>query len=1245
MINSKLFKFVLFVLFINVSTAQHKRYTFEHLTTERGLTQNGINFITMDTFGYIWIATEDGLNRYDGYEVKTFRFDPSDKNSPRGNWMNRVYSDSKGRIYIAQAIGGFDIYDQATGKFTSLVNDPDDTTTISGTVLPSAFLEDTDGNIWIGYPGQGLNKYYPKTGKVERFLPNRFDKNSISGIGISSIYQDITNDSLHIWVATLDRGMNKLNIRTNKVERFGWRDVQYSQALFEFVESKISSDVRAYQIVEVKDNADIQKEFVVERKSKFIVICSGEAYQRLKADYGFISMNDKIIWEFDQLRSFNAGGSIKNRILIDVIELEKGKYKLNYASDENHSYNSWNEIPPERPNLWGISLIEISPADAKIVNQYLNDINCESVAQFEAVFEIISDSTGDLLLAAWGEGLVKLNNRTNTFQQIFMNKEITHPDNFIRNIGRVNDRIIWTINRDFEFNLIDIIEKKKIEIPEKIIVQQTANTVTVDKYKNIWIAQGNKGLYKISLLFGTAELKHFTHDENDKKSISSNSIRQIYSDKFGNTWIGTFGNGVSRINPGKIQFNIALDDLTPNVSGDYPSVSSFAEDAEGNIYIGTLGKGLFQFNDSMEQITQVKEFKESRYIRSLMIEGDTIWIGTLSKGFYLFDIKTKRVLSGIHKVLKEELSESIIYFSYKDSKNFYWIGTAAKGLYKLDPFKNSFKQYKPDQNYSDSLPSLTVWSIYEDKYNTLWIGTSVGGLSKYNYNEDNFTNYYYDEFDPASINNRSFTCFAEDEKENLWIGTYSGGINKYDRSADNFSYTTINEGLPNNRIDGLLVDDNGFLWASTNNGLARFDPNTGQIKKYSMANGLQSNEFVRGAFYKSKKNRMFFGGTKGLNYFDPTELREVSGPPEILLTDFRKFNKSIRFGKPLNLLDEIELSYFDNHFSFEFIALDYSNPQNSTYSYKLEGFDESWINAGSRRFASYTNLNPGKYTFRVKAANGEGIWNEKGTGISLIITPPFWLTWWFIILIFFSIASILWLLHMRRLKIKITQTLAYERIRVNERERVREDLARDFHDELGHKLTRITVFVRRLKKQLNGSAAKIIDDLNNVSETSNDLRIGAKDLIWTLKPDEDTLYDLVIRLKDFGDDLFNGTGIKFFEFGISEKLKKYKLQMDWKRHLVMIFKESMNNSLKYAHCQKVELKINVENDLLNIYVSDDGIGFNTLEESPGYGIDNIKARAKKINGELNNISEVGKGTTIMFTAKIHDYINESESTK
>jgi signal transduction histidine kinase len=300
----------------------------------------------------------------------------------------------------------------------------------------------------------------------------------------------------------------------------------------------------------------------------------------------------------------------------------------------------------------------------------------------------------------------------------------------------------------------------------------------------------------------------------------------------------------------------------------------------------------------------------------------------------------------------------------------------------------------------------------------------------------------------------------------------------------------------------------------------------------------------------------------------------------------------------------------------------------------MEGFDKDWIYSGKRRYANYTNLDPGEYIFKVIGTNSDGVWNKEGASINIIVYPPFWETWWFYLLSTIIIVSISFSIHRMVIRKKINQMMEHERIRTNEREKVREELSRDFHDELGHKLTRISMYTRNLKKKTNGSVPELMHELRKVNETSQSLYLGAKDLIWALNPGEDTLYDAVIRLKDFGDDLFDKTGINFGSKGIAEEFKSIKLPMEWKRHLVLIFKESMNNILKYAECENVLFKIESGDNNLKIILSDDGKGFEMKNETNGYGLNNIRKRAEKIKGSIQIISAEEKGTQIIFSSNI-----------
>ncbi|MGH7454112.1 MAG: triple tyrosine motif-containing protein, partial [bacterium] len=454
-----------------------------------------------------------------------------------------------------------------------------------------------------------------------------------------------------------------------------------------------------------------------------------------------------------------------------------------------------------------------------------------------------------------------------------------------------------------------------------------------------------------------------------------------------------------------------------------------------------------------------------------------------------------------------------------------------------------------------------------------------------------------------------------------------------------FTCFTEKNGLANNVIYGILPDARGHLWLSTNRGLSKFDPRTESFKNYDPTDGLQSYEFNASAYHRGPRGEMFFGGINGFNSFFPEKIKDNEHVPAVVITAFKKFDQIVEFDRDIADLDEMTLSADDDFIAFEFVALDYTNPQNNRYAYQLAGFDETWIYSGARRYASYTNLNPGKYVFRVKASNNDGVWNEVGYAVTITIAPPFWRTWWFALLSASSLMCAAVVFYKYKVKFQIRRALEMEGVRTLENERVRKQVADDFHDELGQKLTNMTLFAEILKRRLNGIAAENANYLDKIRETSATLSIGVRNFIWALDPEQDSLYDLAIYLKDSGDEIFDKTGIHFRARGILPELERVKLPMNWRRHLTLIFKEGMNNILKHAACKNVTLEIALKHDSLIIALSDDGKGFkgngqNGTNGESGRGLNSMSNRAAKLQGEIRVITYLGRGTTIQFRGKM-----------
>jgi ligand-binding sensor domain-containing protein/tRNA A-37 threonylcarbamoyl transferase component Bud32 len=553
-------------------------------------------------------------------------------------------------------------------------------------------------------------------------------------------------------------------------------------------------------------------------------------------------------------------------------------------------------------------------------------------------------------------------------------------------------------------------------------------SIIPDGKGGLWVGTGN-GLNKFDPKTGSFIV--FKHDPQHPGSLSSNLILSVYVDRSGVIWVGSLDGGLNKLESGSEIFNHLFYNPQDANSLSSNLVSSIFEDPTGILWIGTFGGGVNKYDRGSKTFIHYlyrpgkPGSLNGNYITA--ITGDRqgmIWIGTFDKGVNVLDPKKEAFKYYEHDPTSiRSLSHNVISFIFVDSSGVIWIGTNGGGVNRFHPQNETFTHFRHDPRSKNSLDSDRASSICEGHQGNLWIGThgtsaasgTSGGLNQWDRRTGTFNHFYL----PFQVSDTStyyqVIDIHEDRSRILWIGS-DNGLFRFDPLSGVFRVYRQEHGLPSNKISGILEDDSGSLWISTANGLSRLNPQTGEFKNFDFRDGLQHNDFIPRAYCKGRNGDLIFGGIRGLNIFQPESVTGNLVPPPVVITAFKKFNQEVKTGKSISDLEELKLSYKDYSFSFEFTALDFHIPEKNIYAYRMEGFDRDWILTDyKKREAYYSNLTPGKYTFRVKASNNSGVWNEKGVSLKIIIAPPLWGTWWFrlISLFLFSFISYL-IIHFTR---------------------------------------------------------------------------------------------------------------------------------------------------------------------------------------------------------------------------------------
>ena len=563
------------------------------------------------------------------------------------------------------------------------------------------------------------------------------------------------------------------------------------------------------------------------------------------------------------------------------------------------------------------------------------------------------------------------------------------------------------------------------------ITEGTVLSLLEDKIKQkLWIGVENGCLNMIDLKTYKDNNNNFNcycNDPDKTYSLSNNSVYSLFQDKQGNIWVGTWGKGINIISiaPEKfIHYNSEPYNKNSLIDNH---VNTFFDDNE-YLWIGTEG-GLEQFNKKEKTFKhyvhnpQNKTTIGSNSIVTITKDSKgNLWSGGWNSGLNRFNYKNESFTHYYYDQKDSDINLSHIFSVCPTSDNNLWLGVIYEGLILYKPDYGIVKKYSTSNS---QISNNNIEEITKTKDGDLWMSSNTS-LDRFNPVTETFAHYIHNPEDPASIKSNTIFSLFEDSKENIWVGT-NAGLHLLNKSTNGFKVFQVEDGLPDNSIKSICEDRHGNLWLGTNKGLSKFidgikNPANPVFKNYTLEDGLQGNEFSRNSSYLSPNGLMYFGGVNGFNVFNPDSIKDINNIISLVFVDFLIFNEPVTAGtkdspikENISQANEVVLNYTQSVFSFRFSALNYISPEKTQYAYILEGFEKKWNNVGNKREATYTNLENGVYTFRVKA-NNNGIWDENIASVKVIILPPWWKTWVFRLIVFIIIISSIYMAYYLRVE-------------------------------------------------------------------------------------------------------------------------------------------------------------------------------------------------------------------------------------